>query len=119
MIQATFATDKTSSSYRPISALYCGLFAGGTRTGDHPTSVLESSSSSSGPGSASEAVNNEIWSVFFPVFRCSNSCLASAYYQEAFNRASWFIDSKRLTHEFMAADEKGAIQRPTSVKETK
>jgi hypothetical protein len=35
--------------------------------------------------------------------------LASAYLQEAFTRASWFIENKRLTPEFLAADSNGKI----------
>jgi hypothetical protein len=39
--------------------------------------------------------------------------LASAYLQEAFTRASWFIENKRLTPEFLAADSKGKILKPS------
>jgi hypothetical protein len=39
--------------------------------------------------------------------------LASLYLQEAFTRASWFIDNKRLTPEFLAADSNQKIlKRP-------
>jgi hypothetical protein len=39
--------------------------------------------------------------------------LASAYLQEAFTRASWFIDNKRLTPEFLATDSNGKILKPS------
>jgi len=39
--------------------------------------------------------------------------LASAYLQEAFTRASWFIDNKRLTPEFLAADSNSKILKPS------
>jgi hypothetical protein len=39
--------------------------------------------------------------------------LASAYLQEAFTRASWFIDNKRLTPDFLAADSNGKIVKPS------
>jgi hypothetical protein len=39
--------------------------------------------------------------------------LASAYLQEAFTRASWFIDNKRLSSEFLAADSNGKILKPS------
>ena len=39
--------------------------------------------------------------------------LSSRYMQEAFNRASWFIENKRLTVEFLAADRNGKILRQT------
>jgi hypothetical protein len=38
--------------------------------------------------------------------------LPSAYLQEAFTRASWFIENKRLMPEFLAADSKGKILKP-------
>jgi hypothetical protein len=38
--------------------------------------------------------------------------LSSAYLQEAFTRASWFIENKRLMPEFLAADSKGKILKP-------
>ncbi len=37
--------------------------------------------------------------------------LALAYYEEAFNRAAWFIDNKNLGREFVAKDEAGKIRR--------
>lgn len=39
--------------------------------------------------------------------------LSSRYMQEAFNRASWFIENRGLTVEFLAADRNGKILRQT------
>ena len=44
---------------------------------------------------------------------------ASSYYQGAFNRAAWFLNSKRLSNEFIAADDKKQTQQPTSSRERK
>jgi len=41
------------------------------------------------------------------------SILASAYLHEPFARASWFIENKRLTPEFLAADSSGKILKPS------
>jgi hypothetical protein len=32
--------------------------------------------------------------------------LSATYYQEAFNRAAWFLESKNLSHEFITDDAK-------------
>jgi hypothetical protein len=52
-----------------------------------------------------DAVKMEVEQSGYPI-------LASAYLQEAFARASWFIENKRLTAEFLAADSNGKILKP-------
>jgi len=42
------------------------------------------------------------------------AALAAFYYKEAFNRAAWFIDNKKLTAEFIANEKTGKIARPKS-----
>ncbi len=46
------------------------------------------------------------------VAQAGYAILASAYLQEAFTRASWFIDNKGLSSEFLTADRNGKILKP-------
>jgi hypothetical protein len=39
--------------------------------------------------------------------------LSSHYLEEAFSRASWFMEDKRLTREFLTADMQGKIIKQT------
>ena len=53
-----------------------------------------------------EAENTSINEAGYPL-------LSSAYYQEAFSRAAWFIESKHLTSKFISSDENGKRVKPS------